>query len=79
MSLNLHQGKLIFRFDLGGGMVSMQSQETVSLNEWHVAKLNRDERQASLQLDEGKIVRGMALGALTELNLELPLYLGGFR
>jgi hypothetical protein len=33
----------------------------------------------TIQLDSGKIVSGSSQTSLTELNLELPLYLGGYR
>lgn len=48
-------------------------------DEWHSVKATRDGQEGSLQLDEGVTVTGKAKGQHTELNLALPLYLGGFK
>ena len=47
--------------------------------EWHSVRITRSGPRGTLQLDEGRVVTGSSPGPLTELNLELPLYLGGFR
>lgn len=47
--------------------------------EWHKARVTRNGPAGTLQLDDGEVVAGMSQGRLTELNLEMPLYLGGFK
>ena len=67
------------RYDLGSGLANLTTKEQVTLGEWHKVKLTRNGPHGTIQLDNGKVVSGTSVGHLTELNLELPLYLGGFK
>ncbi|KAG8224569.1 hypothetical protein J437_LFUL003088, partial [Ladona fulva] len=90
--LNLNESKsllktqiknpLIVKFDNGEGLISLfflgfSSPERITLNEWHAVKASRLEREGSLQVDNGMVTRGSSGPPLSELNLDLPLYIGG--
>lgn len=79
ISLNLVQGKLEFRFNLGSGIANITSPDTVSLDTWHCVRISRLGREGVLQLDDGTVARGLSGSPLTELNLEMPLYVGGVK
>ncbi|XP_053595303.1 agrin-like [Microplitis demolitor] len=79
ISLNLANGKLEFKFNLGSGIANITSPDSVSLNTWHCVRISRLGREGLLQLDEGTIARGFSGSPLTELNLEMPLYIGGVK
>ena len=80
LSLNLIRGgRVQLRFDLGSGPANLTTPEGVRPGEWHSVRITRAGPRGTLQLDEGKVVTGSSPGPLTELNLELPLYLGGFK
>ncbi|XP_074109510.1 agrin isoform X2 [Cotesia typhae] len=79
ISLNLANGKLEFKFNLGSGIANITSPDPVSLNTWHCVRISRLGREGLLQLDEGTIARGFSGSPLTELNLEMPLYIGGVK
>ena len=72
-------GRLRLRFDLGSGPAELTTAEAAVPGRWHAARLTRAGPRGTLRLDEGKVVEGSAPAPLTELNLELPLYLGGYR
>ncbi|CAH0561782.1 unnamed protein product [Brassicogethes aeneus] len=76
ISLNLARGHLQFRFNLGSGVANLTSQEQVTIGKWHWARISRDGREGILQLDNSSIVRGYSGTPLTELNLDLPFYIG---
>lgn len=40
-------------------------------------RIHRFDRIGSIQLNNGSLTRGMSGASLNELNLELPLYVGG--
>lgn len=44
---------------------------------WHSIKVSRHDREGTLQVDDGPISSGSSGPPLNELNLELPLYVGG--
>lgn len=44
---------------------------------WHSVRISRTDRAGSLQLNNGTVVHGLSGAPLNELNLDLPLYLGG--
>ncbi|XP_019637522.1 PREDICTED: agrin-like isoform X4 [Branchiostoma belcheri] len=77
VSLNLKDGYLVFRFNLGKGPADIRSEDPVTLNEWHEVKLDRNLRRGQMTLD-GKVVgTGESPGTLSQLNLGLPLFIGG--
>jgi hypothetical protein len=51
--------------------------EPVVLGQWHSVKVSRINQEGVLQLDGGPHIRGTSGPPLNELNLELPLYVGG--
>ncbi|XP_031777264.1 uncharacterized protein LOC100678116 isoform X3 [Nasonia vitripennis] len=79
ISLNLVQGRLEFRFNLGSGIANITSPDIVSLDTWHSVRISRLEREGLLRLDNGTVARGFSGSPLVELNLEMPLYIGGVR
>ena len=79
LSLALINGHLQLRYDLGSGFANLTSPEKVTQNEWHSVKITRNGPFGTMQLNTGQLVTGMSPGSLTELNLEMPLYLGGYR
>lgn len=79
LSINLVGGHVQLRYDLGSGVANLTSREKVRLDDWHSVKVTRNGPHGTLQLNTGEVVSGMSHGPLTELNLELPLYLGGYR
>ncbi|KAK3918799.1 Agrin [Frankliniella fusca] len=54
-----------------------RSEEVVEPGVWHSVRISRTDRAGSLQLDNGTVVRGLSGAPLNELNLDLPLYVGG--
>lgn len=79
ISLNLVHGRLEFRFNLGSGIANITSPDLVSRDMWHCVRINRLGREGVLQLDDGTVARGVSGSPLTELNLEMPLYVGGVK
>lgn len=77
--LNLIDGKLQFTFNLGSGIANITSPDAVALGTWHVVRLQRLGREGLLQLDNGTVARGFSGSPLTELNLQMPLYVGGMK
>lgn len=53
------------------------SAEPIVLGQWHSVKVSRLNQEGVLQLDGGPPIRGTSGPPLNELNLELPLYVGG--
>lgn len=79
ISLNLVGGELEFRFNLGSGMAVIKSPDPVHLGKWHSVRISRLGREGLLRLDNGTVARGFSGSPLTELNLEMPLYIGGVK
>lgn len=52
------------------------SKEKVNMEEWHRATISRTGREGQLQVDNSSIIRGYSGPSLSELNLELPFYIG---
>ncbi|XP_022236706.1 agrin-like [Limulus polyphemus] len=59
--------------------LSFRSTYPVSLGDWHSVKVTRHRRQGTVQVDGGPEVHGESRAPLSELNLDQPLYVGGFK
>jgi hypothetical protein len=79
ISLAVRNGSLEYRYDLGTGPAIIRSSEPITLNDWHVARLTRNGRHGSLQVDRQLPVNGSSSGAFTQLTLTLDLFVGGHR
>ncbi|XP_022257309.1 agrin-like isoform X2 [Limulus polyphemus] len=79
ISLNLVDGFVQLKFDLGSGAATVSSPYPVALGEWHSVKVTRQRRRGSIQVDGGLEVQGESKAPLSELNVDQPLYVGGFR
>ncbi|XP_054715535.1 agrin-like [Uloborus diversus] len=77
MALNLQNGHLNFIYNLGSGVANITSRNEVSSNKWHSVKISRLRRQGTLKVDNETASIGKSKPPLTELNLSLPLYIGG--
>jgi len=60
-----------------GSALCCSSAEPIVLGQWHSVKVSRLNQEGVLQLDGGPPIRGTSGPSLNELNLELPLYVGG--
>ncbi|ELU10834.1 hypothetical protein CAPTEDRAFT_223648 [Capitella teleta] len=78
LSLNLVDGYLQFRFDLGSGMADIKSSFPVPLNTWNKVSIIRNEKQGVLTINGAESDNGQSKGSLKQLNLHKKFYLGGF-
>uniref|UniRef100_F6ZH24 Agrin n=1 Tax=Ciona intestinalis TaxID=7719 RepID=F6ZH24_CIOIN len=82
VSLNLKNGFLEFKYNLGQGAANIRSANPVSLNEWHIVVLSRAMRTGDLSLDNFDPVYGTSpvsnMIQHSFLDLKQPMYVGGF-
>ncbi|XP_023930285.1 agrin-like [Lingula anatina] len=80
ISLNLKNGFLEFKFDLGGGPAYIKSPKRIALNVWHRVTVERRNRQGNMIINGTSVSEsGQSKGTLKDLNLGQPLYIGGFK
>ncbi|KAG8201453.1 hypothetical protein JTE90_024323 [Oedothorax gibbosus] len=77
ISLNLVNGYLEFRFDLGTGAAIIRSEEPLAVGVWHTVFISRTGRDGLMEVDDQPRVRGTSPGAFTQLSLPLNMYIGG--
>ncbi|GFU18607.1 hypothetical protein NPIL_372691 [Nephila pilipes] len=77
ISLNLINGYLEFRFDLGTGAAVIRSEEPLAVGVWHSVFISRTGRDGILEVDDQPKVEGISPGAFTQLSLPLNMYVGG--
>ncbi|XP_047526387.1 agrin-like isoform X6 [Pieris napi] len=76
IAINLVNGYLQFRYNLGSGIANITSPVSVSKGRWHRVRVGRAGRHGSLQLDHHPVQRGHSPPPLTHLELTLPLFIG---
>ncbi|XP_050532357.1 agrin-like [Daktulosphaira vitifoliae] len=78
IAVYLLDGRVILSYDLGSGKVTITTENRFVMSpNWNLLKIKRFDNQASIQLNDGNITTGHSNSRLVELNLELPLYIGG--
>ncbi|XP_033113619.1 agrin-like [Anneissia japonica] len=77
ISLNMVNGFLEFRYDLGGGEANIRSKEPLALNEFHNVYLTRNVKDGMMVIDNGPSVSGSSKGSQRQLNLVGNLFIGG--
>ncbi|XP_060879809.1 basement membrane-specific heparan sulfate proteoglycan core protein isoform X8 [Metopolophium dirhodum] len=76
-SFGLRDGIPEFRFDVGSGAAIIKATEPVTLNEWHVARLERVKKHGNMYIDERGPYRGVSPGTFQGMDLSQLLYIGG--
>ncbi|KAK9890325.1 hypothetical protein WA026_010423 [Henosepilachna vigintioctopunctata] len=76
ISLNLVRGHMEFRFNLGSGIANLTTKDTITTGKWHNVRVSRKGREGILQLDNSSVVYGYSGIPMTDLNLDLPLFIG---
>ncbi|XP_013176798.1 PREDICTED: agrin-like isoform X2 [Papilio xuthus] len=76
IAINLVNGYLQFRYNLGSGIANITSPVPITKGRWHRARITRMGRHGSLQLDHHPTQRGHSAPPLTNLELTLPLFIG---
>ena len=77
VSLGLETGVVIFRYNLGSGHFSLSSNVRIDDGLWHTISISRDQRLSYLIVDGVLQMNGSSSGALDQLNLFSPLFVGG--
>ncbi|XP_072391898.1 pikachurin-like [Diabrotica undecimpunctata] len=77
IGLYLDNGYVVFTYNLGTGSVSVKSQYSVIIGEWHQLRISRTGRLAILSVDNQLPMEVLSPGAFTQLSLPQNLYLGG--
>ncbi|XP_026579671.1 basement membrane-specific heparan sulfate proteoglycan core protein-like, partial [Pseudonaja textilis] len=77
VSLNMANGHLEFRYELGSGTAVLRSHKPLALGQWHKVAAERLNKDGTLQVDEERPVKRSSPGKSQGLNLHTSLYLGG--
>nr|CAB3254668.1 basement membrane-specific heparan sulfate proteoglycan core protein-like [Phallusia mammillata] len=77
ISLNMADGYLDFRFDVGSGSVTIRSASAAVIGEWHTVVISRNGKTGEIRLDDGEVVKGKSPGEFRALDVDSQLYLGG--
>ncbi|XP_064813458.1 basement membrane-specific heparan sulfate proteoglycan core protein isoform X3 [Oncorhynchus masou masou] len=77
VSLEMVDGYVQFRYELGTGQAVLRSPEPITLGQWHRVEAGRLDKDGSLTVDGGPEVRRSSPGKAQGLNIHTPMYLGG--
>ncbi|XP_041500327.1 laminin subunit alpha-1-like [Microtus oregoni] len=76
-TLQLHEGRLHFMFDLGKGRTKVSHPTLLSDGKWHTVKTEYVKRKGFLTVDGQESPTVTVVGNATTLDVEGKLYLGG--
>ncbi|XP_035594859.1 basement membrane-specific heparan sulfate proteoglycan core protein-like isoform X12 [Oncorhynchus keta] len=77
VSLEMVDGYVQFRYELGTGQAVLRSPEPITRGQWHRVEAGRLDKDGSLTVDGGREVRRSSPGKAQGLNIHTPMYLGG--
>ena len=78
MSIELVQGRVLFRYNLGDRTVSLASPETHNDDNWHTIDAVRRLREGILKIDGQEVAQGTSSGTDTDLAVTNYMYFGGY-
>ncbi|XP_069774455.1 agrin isoform X3 [Narcine bancroftii] len=77
VSLNLRDGYLEFKYDLGKGPAVLRTKAPIPLNIWNVVTVERNGRKGLMKINKDELVSGESPAPHTALNLKEAFYVGG--
>lgn len=75
--LGLRDGHVEYKYELGDGVVTIRSEEPISMDDWHKIRISKYKQEGTLDVDNQPRVTGRSPGNYDELNLQEMLYIGG--
>ncbi|XP_038074554.1 pikachurin-like [Patiria miniata] len=79
MALGLDNGMLKWSYNLGGGPVSILTNQTFNDGEWHTVSMQRQGASGTLMIDQREGLMATAPGPMKSLDINNGLYLGGMK
>ncbi|XP_053647666.1 pikachurin [Cherax quadricarinatus] len=79
LSLELQDGRLVLRYNLGSGFAQLlyNSSKRLDDGQWHTVRIYRYEREGHLSVDDDEENVVVSPGDLVQLNVDSALYIGG--
>ncbi|XP_059170799.1 protocadherin Fat 1-like isoform X3 [Physella acuta] len=86
--LKIERGNLVYKYNCGSGEGQVRIPVDLSDGQWHTVQLDRNGKDAELALDSAYTARGVAPGALADLNIDpeeiffgakVDLFPGGYK
>ncbi|XP_046725155.1 basement membrane-specific heparan sulfate proteoglycan core protein isoform X3 [Silurus meridionalis] len=77
ISLGLHNGHLVFSYQLGSGEAEILSKERINDGHWHKITAVRTGKQGYVQVDDRAAQHGESPGRSVMVNTKGSIYLGG--
>lgn len=78
-SIELNDGKVVVKYDLGSTFTKVPSEQTYNDGQWHFIKVNREGKECLVTVDNRDEQSGFAMGLSTDLTTDDNIYVGGFR
>lgn len=78
MTIEMQDGFVQMKFDLGEGIANLTSTERYNDGEWHKIEISRVGREAILIVDKLEVASGETPGTNDRLNVGDKIYVGGY-
>ncbi|XP_069483255.1 pikachurin isoform X2 [Ambystoma mexicanum] len=79
ISLGLHDGAIVFSYNLGSGVASILVNGSFNDGRWHRVKAVRDGQSGKVTVDDYGARTGKSPGMMRQLNINGDLYVGGMK
>ncbi|KAK7884905.1 hypothetical protein WMY93_028028 [Mugilogobius chulae] len=77
ISLGLHNGHLVFSYQLGSGEAQLRSRRPINDGQWHKITAVRTGKEGYIQIDEEPALHGQSKGKSLMVNTKGSIFLGG--
>uniref|UniRef100_T1J097 Laminin subunit alpha n=1 Tax=Strigamia maritima TaxID=126957 RepID=T1J097_STRMM len=79
-AIELRDGRIVFQFELGSGVLSLKSNDVLNDGEWHSVQASRIKREARLMIDSDTLNVGIGTspGHLEDLSFTDDIFIGGY-
>ncbi|GFY37998.1 laminin-like protein epi-1 [Trichonephila inaurata madagascariensis] len=77
-ALEMQDGHVILKYDLGSGLATLKSPETYNDGKWHSLEAARVDKDAILKVDQEEVDSGISPGGETSLSTTNQIFVGGY-
>ena len=78
LSVEIYKGSVVLRYELGSAPMTVVSNGVYNDGKWHFVKVNREDKESMLTVDQFDEQTGFSLGMSTDLSTDDNIYIGGF-
>ncbi|XP_039301092.1 laminin subunit alpha-like [Nilaparvata lugens] len=78
LSIELREGRILYQYNLGDGLLTLASDKTFNDDEWHSLEASRYHKDGVLKIDGDVVTKNQSPGYSENLEISEDIFVGGY-